>query len=230
MSKSILFAVLCLLSASAAAVQPELTEVEQRWLKAAAPVLAYAKQIRLPVDIVVQPQASPDDVPLAMGFDGTRCKLVFSLRGNAQAEEVLEEAPLEQRALLIETMTAHEMGHCWRYAQGDWHVLPAGFVEVNDEPAANPALRGESRAMRQARREEGFSDLVALAWVQQRHPAQYGQVYAWLDQVRKQPVPGSSHDTMAWIRLAKSGTDFAAAGTPFEQARRLWSRGLRATD
>ncbi len=230
MSKSILFAVLCIVSAFAAAAQPELTEQEQRWLKAAAPLLAYAKQIRLPVDIVVQPQASADDVPLAMGFDGSRCKLVFSLRGNAQAEEVLNTVPLEQRALLIETMAAHEMGHCWRYAQGDWHVLPTGFVEVGDEPAANPALRGESRAMRQARREEGFSDLVALAWVQLRHPAQYAQVYAWLDQVRAQPSAGGSHDTLAWIRLAKSGADFQPGAAPFEQARRLWSRGLSAID
>jgi len=54
-------------AASAGAAQ--LTETETRWLQAGSPVLAYAKQeLKLPIDIVVQPQAGPNDVPLAMGL------------------------------------------------------------------------------------------------------------------------------------------------------------------
>ncbi|HEX2012709.1 MAG TPA: hypothetical protein VJN44_17410, partial [Roseateles sp.] len=34
----------------------ELTGLETRWLQGMAPVLAYARQAQLPLDIVVQPQ------------------------------------------------------------------------------------------------------------------------------------------------------------------------------
>src|SRR5471032_2269259 len=61
---------LTLVSSVASAAQ--LTEIETRWLTAGAPVLAYAKeQLKLPIDIIVQPQAGPNDVPMAMGFDST---------------------------------------------------------------------------------------------------------------------------------------------------------------
>src|SRR4051812_12783902 len=129
MLKPILIASLCLFSAAAHA-DASLTELELRWLRAAGPVLAYSQQLKLPVDIVVQPRARAGDVPLAMGFSGGRCKLVLSMRGNPDAETILNKVPEADRGLLIEAMAAHEVGHCWRYAQGAWHALPAGFVEV----------------------------------------------------------------------------------------------------
>jgi hypothetical protein len=225
MSQPILFAALCLVSIGVEAAN--LTEVETRWLNAGAPVLAYAKQIKLPLDIIVQPQAKPGDVPFAMGFDGGRCKLVLSMRGNPQAEDILEPVPADQRALMIEAMTAHEIGHCWRYTQGNWHRLPRGMVEVGEQSAPDRQLLQDAKEQRETRREEGFSDLVALAWTWRRHPDQYGQVYAWLEQVRGgQPVPGGSHDTVAWRRLAADGAAFAASDNPFEQVRALWSEGL----
>lgn len=51
------------------------------------------------------------------------------LRGNAQADSVLQGVPAARHGLMMEAMTAHEIGHCQRYAQGDWHALPRGFVE-----------------------------------------------------------------------------------------------------
>jgi hypothetical protein len=210
------------LSANAA----QLTEIETRWLKAGAPVLAYAKQeLKLPIDIVVQPQAGPNDVPLAMGFVDGRCKLVFSMRGNAQAEQVLDGVPAAQQKVLIEAMTAHEVGHCWRQAQGSWHALPSGFVESPQEQSGTPELQALSKQMRDTRREEAFSDLVALAWTQRANPAQYAQVHAWLMQVR-QPVAHGSHNTRAWLQLATTGAVFDSEHNPFEQARVLWGQGL----
>jgi hypothetical protein len=212
------------IAASAGAAQ--LTETETRWLQAGAPVLAYARQaLQLPIDIVVQPQAGPNDVPLAMGFLDGRCKLVFSMRGNAQAEQVLAGVPAAQQKVLIEAMTAHEVGHCWRQAQGSWHALPSGFVEGPQEQLDNPELQALSKQMRDTRREEAFSDLVALAWTQRANPAQYGQVHAWLMQVR-QPVAHGSHNTRAWLQLAASGAVFDSEHNPFEQARVLWGKGL----
>lgn len=210
-------------AASAGAAQ--LTETETRWLQAGSSVLAYAKQeLKLPIDIVVQPQAGPNDVPLAMGFADGRCKLVFSMRGNPQAEEVLSGVPAEQQKVLIEAMTAHEVGHCWRQAEGSWHALPAGFVEAPHAQLDNPELQA-LKIMRDTRREEAFSDLVALAWTQRSNAAQYPQVHAWLMQVR-QPVEHGSHNTRAWLQLAANGAVFSSERNPFEQARLLWGKGL----
>ena len=225
MFKHLLIASLSLLAATAHA-DNRLTPLETRWLQAAGPVLAHAQRIALPIDIIVQPQAGPNDVPLAMGFDGGRCKLVLSMRGNPQAETILEAVPEAERGVLIEAMTAHEVGHCWRYAQGVWHALPAGFVEVGEEHADDPALLAESKAMRETRREEGYADLVALAWTQRHHPADYARVYAWLDGVRReQPVAGNAHDTRTWVKLGREAAVFDQQGSPFD-VRVLWSKGL----
>ena len=220
------------LLAAAAGAAASLTELETRWLHAGAPVLAYSQRMNLPVDIIVQPRARPGDVPMAIGFEGGRCKLVLSMRGNPDAEKILDSVPPAERGLLIEAMTAHEIGHCWRYVQGIWHALPNGFVEAGEERADSAALLAASKAMREMRREEGFADLVALAWVRQRHPQQYGRVHAWLEALRETPLataaPGarSGHDTRAYVRLARDASVFGAAGNPFEAASATWTQGL----
>ena len=223
MIKRTLFLLLLLLSSLAPAAQ--LTEMETRWLSAGSAVLAYAKQeLKLPIDITVQPQARANDVPLALGFQDGRCKLVLSMRGNPNAEDILSSVPAAQQPLMIEAMVAHEIGHCWRYAQGIWHVLPAGFEE--SAPAAPDATQEQLQALRETRREEGFADLVALAWIQRRHPAQYGDVAAWMAKVR-QPSPATrSHSTLAWLQLAPTGAAFADGLPLFEQAGKLWRQGL----
>lgn len=207
-----------------------LTDTETRWLTAGLPVLNYAKQeLKLPVDIIVQPEARPHDVPLALGFEQGRCKLVLSMRGNPDAETILDGLPPARRALMIEVMTAHEIGHCWRYVQGSWHALPSGFVDLGRAHVDNPDVLAQARALRETRREEGYADLVALAWIQQRHPAQYGQALQWLRQVRAtrpEEAGIASHDTEAWLRLAPSGAAFSPALPVFEQAGLLWRQGL----
>lgn len=229
MPKSTLPFLSALLPVLASAAQ--LTDVETRWLSAGAPVLAYAKQLKLPIDIIVQPEAKPGDVPLAMGFDGGRCKLVLSMRGNPGAEDILASLPPAQRALMIEAMTAHEIGHCWRYAQGAWHMPPAGFVEQGGDGLADAELLKLTQELRETRREEGYSDLAALAWIQRSRPAEYAQVYGWLRQVRDaQPDGHSSHDTRAWLQLAADGAAFGIGGTPFDQAGALWGKGVLLSD
>jgi hypothetical protein len=225
MLRPLLFAAFSCVPLAAGAA--ELTGMEQRWLSSAAPVLAYARTLKLPIDIIVQPQQSAGAVPLAMGFDGGRCKLVVSLRGNPGAEAVLAGVPEDHQGELIEAMAAHEIGHCWRYAQGAWHSLPAGFVEVGEQTADDKALLAEAKAIRENRREEGYADLVALAWTRHRHPGDYGRIYSWLEHVRQdQPVSGGAHDTRAWVKLAKDGASFGTADAPFEDVGDLWRKGL----
>jgi len=216
---------------AASAHSAELTALEQRWLQAAEPVLAYSRKLGLPIDIVVQPQPRAHDVPLAMGYDQGRCKLVMTLRNNPQAESVLDGVPDAQRGELIEAMTAHEVAHCWRHVHGAWNALPAGFVEVGEERAASSALLAASKAMRETRREEAYADLAALAWTRQRNPEAYGRVHAWFEAVRRaQPVARSGHDTRLWVELARDASRLADTGAPFDDAAPLWREGLLSAE
>jgi hypothetical protein len=209
-----------LLLASGLSSAAELTEMEIRWLKAGSAVLNYAKQdLQLPIDITVQPQARANDVPLALGYDNGRCKLVLSMRGNPNAEDILDTVPAAQRPLMIEAMVAHEIGHCWRYAQGSWHAVPAGFE-------ARQAHASAEEELRDTRREEGYADLVALAWIHERHPQHYASVAAWMRAVRQPSPSQGSHSTLNWLQLAPTGAAFTPGLPIFEQASLVWRKGL----
>lgn len=212
-----------------AATAADLTATEMRWLKGAWPVITYAEQTKLPLDIVVQPQASPGQAPLALGFADGRCKLVLSMRGNPEAEATLERIAPEVQNAALELMAAHELGHCRRYLDGAWMALPAGFAAAAPE-GLDPDLRSEYLAMKAIRREEGYGDLVGLAWTQQHHPEAYKRLHAWLLKERaKDLIPGSHHDTLAWVRLATDGRTLAGA-TPFAGANELWKTGLTSQE
>lgn len=228
MDKPFLTAVLSL--AAVAAPAAELSDTEKRWLGAGWPVVDYAKAQKLPLDIVVLPQARPGDAPLAMGFVEGRCKLVLAMRGNPEAEATLRRIDTPLVDAVVEAMFAHELGHCWRYVHGAWHTLPAGFVDAADDGTpSTEEIAKLRRDMRETRREEGFADLVGLAWTLSRRPQQYEAVHAWFAEVRAdQPLPGAHHDTRAWIRLVKDRSAFPPAASPFEQVRALWRTGLLA--
>jgi hypothetical protein len=169
MSKSRLLTavLLCLLTpfvyANDADSDPALTPLELKWLRAGWPVLTYADEQQLPVDIVVQPVSAADVVPLAMDVVDGRCKLVLSMRNNPEAESILSSLPVELHATAIEAVTAHELAHCWRYLNGMWHTLPSGFIEANTIAYTGDDLATRQETMRNTRREEGFADLVGLA-------------------------------------------------------------------
>lgn len=218
-----------LMLARSSCVAAELLDIETRWLKGAWPVIQFAKAQGLPLDIVVQPQDSPGAAPLALGFVDGRCKLVLSMRGNAQAHTTLERVAPELVGPTLELMAAHELGHCRRYLDGAWYDLPAGF-----SPAVPEGLSAELRAayldMRASRREEAYGDLVALAWSAQRHHEHYARLHAWLVQERSADVVhGSPHDTMPWVGLAADPAQLVN-GLPFLAAMPLWRAGLGNED
>ncbi len=207
----------------------DLSATEKRWLRGAWPVVDHARQVGLPLDIVVQPQATPGAAPLALGFVDGRCKLVLSMRGNPEAQATLDRIAPERLDLTLELMAAHELGHCQRYLDGAWRGLPAGFaVSAPDDLDAD--LRAAYADMQAVRREEGYGDLVGLAWIQQRHPQHYAALHAWLVAERSQDrIPGSHHDTLAWLRLAAHGEALAQPSI-FAAATALWTAGLTADD
>jgi hypothetical protein len=208
----------------------DLNAVERKWLDAATPVLDFAREQGLPVDVVVVTDRNANDVPLSMGVRQRRCKLVLAVRGDTEAEATLNGIPLERHAMLIEAMTAHEIAHCWRYVQGEWHKVPAAFIEPA-EVVVSKELRAKKSEMRATRREEGFADLVALAWTLRQRPESYAEVHTWLEGVRHhQPVNRGFHDTRVWLELAKHQHAFRALGSPFEQVDELWAKGLDKED
>ncbi len=219
--------VLALAALTAQAV--ELTATERRWLEAAVPVLLFAREQALPLDIIVQPQATDGETPLGMAFVDGRCKLVLSMRGNPEAQATLDRIEPSLVSAVVEAITAHELGHCWRHLQRTWGSVPQGLdderwrARVTDEQAE---LLAE---MWRTRREEAYADLVGLAWTLAHHPESYEAVHAWNVQLRaSQKVDTGPHDTRLWVQLARDRQAFGAAPSIFDQVRPLWVAGLRA--
>ena len=209
-----------LLAVAPTARAAELTALETRWIEGIWPVVRFAREQKLPLDVIVQPQDEPDAPPLALGYVDGRCKLVLSMRGNAEAQATLDRIDADLVDAALELMAAHELGHCRRYLDGTWYGGSARFAA--DEPAAAP------RASEQAavRREEAYADLVGLGWARAHRPRQYARLHAWLvDERARELVPGGAHDTLAWIRLA-GDAEALAGGSIFVAAARLWSAAL----
>lgn len=207
-----------------------LTPLEQRWVDGMSPVIREARSSGLPLDVAVRPQASADDSPVALGFVNGRCKLVLSLRGNPEGQAVLDRIPPGLENPALELMAAHELGHCRRYLDGAWFGLPAGFSPGQMPDGLSPELQEAYRSMKSTRREEGYGDLVALAWTRQQHGELYAQLHAWLvSERRRDYLPGDHHDTLAWLQLARDPAALGP-GSIFEAARPLWERALQTQE
>ena len=204
----------------------ELTALEQRWLKGIAPVVAFARQAKFPLTIVVQPQPTPGLTPLGMAFVKGRCTLVLSMRGNPKAQAMIDRIEPELLAATLELMAAHELGHCERYLEGAFARKPAGFNATKEPPGLGSEEQAAYLSMKTMRREEGYADLIGLAWTRHRHPALYARLHAWLVAERSSDTSrGSEHDTNAWLQLVR---DSAVLADPamFGNATAVWARGL----
>ena len=205
----------------------ELTATERAWLRHAHPVLAFAHTQALPLDVIVQPQPMPGESPVGMAFVGGRCKLVLSMRDNPEAQATLDSIAPGLHAPVVESIIAHELAHCWRHHQRSWGSLPDGFEESAGLRKVSTDAAALLRDMWRTRREEGFADLVGLAWTQRHHPQHYAQVHAWLVRRRADPpVYTGPHDTRAWVQLAADATRFRQIESLFEQVDALWLAGL----
>jgi hypothetical protein len=220
-----LFLALTLVARTGAAA--DLTPVEKHWLEGIWPVVTYAKENGLPLDLVIQPQPAAGEAPLAMAFIDGRCKLVLTMRGNDAAQAVLDRIPDGLLGPALELMAAHELGHCRRHLDGAWLRTPSGFA-----PTAPPGLAIDLRAtyleMQAQRREEAYADLVGLAWGERHHADRYAALQAWLVGERSADlIDGSPHDTLAWIR---SAADHRSLGgrTIFDAADAVWNAELDA--
>jgi hypothetical protein len=206
----------------------DLTPTEARWLAAAVPVLAFARAQQLPLDIVVRPQATPGDTPLGMAFVDGRCKLVLAMRGNPEAQATLDRIDPGLVEPVVEAIAAHELAHCWRHVQHTWGSLPSGISEFSGNHRVTPEQTELLKDMWRTRREEGYADLVGLAWTLQHHPTHYESVHTWNVGLRaRQVVLTGPHDTRKWVNLAQDRAAFRPAASIFEQVEGLWAAGLR---
>ena len=211
------------------ALAVELTTTELQWLEAALPVLQFARDQALPLDIMVQPQPTPGETPLGMAYVAGRCKLVLSMRGNPEAQATLDRIEPGLVGLVVEAIAAHELAHCRRHLDRAWGSVPEGLDDerwrdrVTDEQAE--LLAG----MWLTRREEAYADLVGLAWTLKHHPDRYEEVHAWYVHLRAiQEVETGPHDTRLWVQLARDRLAFGAATSIFDQVQPMWVAGLRA--
>ena len=220
-----LFGFAIALLASTACIAAALTPTEVRWLNGVWPVVQFAKAAKFPLDIVVQPQPAPGVAPLALAFVDGRCKLVLSMRGNAEVQDTLDRIEPEALDATLELMAAHELGHCWRYLDGAWHGVPAGFVARTPE-VLDLALRAALEQVRAERREEGYADLVGLAWTLKHHPQRYASLHQWLVAERSRDlIDGSAHDTLAWVIQAGNPSALANESI-FEGPAIVWAQAL----
>lgn len=213
--------------ATSGAQSTELSATELIWLRAATPVLKWARAQRLPLQVVVQPQDTPGQTPMGLAFIEDRCVLVLSMRGNPAAQATLDRMPADLVGPIVEAVTAHELGHCWRHLQQSWGTLPSGLSELSGFTQVTPEQETLLRDMWRTRREEGFADLVGLAWTLEHHPAHYAAVHDWHTRERAhQAVDTGPHDTRVWVRLARDATAFTAGATIFDRVQTLWQAGL----
>ena len=209
----------------------DLTATELTWLEAAMPVLRYAREQQLPLDIIVQPQPTPGETPLGLAYVDGRCKLVLSMRGNPEAQATLDRIPPALVGPVVEAIAAHELGHCWRHLHQRWGTLPAGMQVAPLGGHLRPEQIALLSEMWRTRREEAYADLVGLAWTLRHHPGRYAEVHAWYVRLRAdQVIHTGPHDTRVWVRLASDPARFPPAASIFEQAEPLWSAGLLAED
>jgi len=130
---------------------------------------------------------------------------------------------------VVEAIAAHELGHCWRHLRQSWGTLPAGLHDDSGLAQVTPEQAELLREMWRTRREEGFADLVGLAWTLQHNAARYEAVHAWNTRFRAdQALATGPHDTRVWVRLAGDKAGFAPATSIFEQVEPLWVAGLLA--
>lgn len=227
LGSSVLGASVVALAATAAPVS-DLTPAERAWLQAALPVLRFARQQALPLDVIVQPQPTPGESPVGLAYLQGRCKLVLSMRGNPEADRLLARVPAPLVGPVVEAMAAHELAHCWRHVSGAWGRLPPHLHDVSRLHQLAPAQADLLRDMWRTRREEGLADLVGLAWTLEHHPGSYAAVRDWHLAMREhQPVDTGPHDTRVWLQLAADPTRFGVADTVFTRVLPLWQAGLQ---
>jgi hypothetical protein len=98
-----------MLLTSSACLASDLPQIEMRWLNGAWTVAVSAKESGIPLDITVQSQPMPGAAPLALGFVDGRCKLVLSMRGNAEAQSTLDRIVLLDQGHSVETGSHAEL-------------------------------------------------------------------------------------------------------------------------
>ncbi len=221
--------VLCLASPSSRA-----GDAPDSWVEAAREVLQDPFFQTLPVSVrmLKSPESSS---PASMRLtDDSRCELLLQHRPNPkEAQVVLSQASPSLRPLLLRAVIVHELAHCWRY-QDRPETLESLF-QLSHLARVDERLAPEVERLRQ--QEETFADMVALSWVEHRHPGRLQPMLTAFFGLRTDPrLSRGAHDTLAALeRVRRHGmvygeTPFHAADTMLALLRpaRTWTTARRA--
>ena len=146
--------------------------------------------------------AAPGPRRSRSAFVDGRCKLVLSMRGNPEAEATLERIEPEllgrraradgrARAGPLPALSRRRLAR----RAGRLHATACPRAERRASRGLRDDERGAARGGLRRPRRTGLDGRAP--------PAQYARVHAWLVAERSRDlVPGSAHDTLAWVRLA----------------------------
>jgi hypothetical protein len=223
LAASLLTGVLCFLAPCAGASE-RLTDDEQEVIDEFSSMATLAAPLGIGFKVLVIADTEDDGSPMSMGYRDGTCTLVLRVRNNTLYRTLLLARDGHAKPLKLRSILAHEMGHCFRRFFADHGPaspaetqaplgLTAGYLAVSDKKERHDS--------------EVQADLFALAWASIYNPAEYDEVYAYLQEIRFRlcvdksgryarrheleqglsdlPAPGSA-DPRLLVRLATVGT------------------------
>lgn len=184
---------------------------EDDWIAAASAAVAFGQAQGLPLILQIDNSADlPGHSPLGLQDEHGRCVLVVAARANPTAQhlEAMLAPPL--RRLFIDGAAIHEVGHChWRLHGHGAHWKPLPLLA-----ALAPIRRWYERRLRT---EEAFADMTEVAWLARFHPDAYDAMLVQILRVRTRYFE-PRHDTLAWLRQARSAGPLPVADKLFDDA------------
>jgi hypothetical protein len=173
-----LLAAILWLAASCAAAADRLTDDEQEVVDEFSSMAALASPLGIPLKVLVLADMDDEQSPMSMGYRDGICTLFVRVRNNSLYRTLLLAHDGHAKLLKLRSILGHEMGHCFRHYFAD-HGAQSRAV------APAPAGANPVESDRQERHEsEVQADLFALAWASIYNPAEYDEVYAYLQEIR----------------------------------------------
>jgi len=191
-----------------------LTAWERKWHHAVEQVRALPAFDGVPLQVRYRHAKEGDPLLRTRINAAGLCEMVVSAQGHPQAEGARHIAPLHQQ-VLQQALVFHELSACWR-----WHKDPAQYEgHLARLKVAAPNTELSARAQQWYAKEEAFSDVATLAWVEETHPRAYPSIFAWWQAMRQEPGSAAvnPYSQRALQHIAAHG--LIQAGGAFESAR-----------
>jgi hypothetical protein len=122
-------------------------------------------------DVTVDTSPARGPSPTTMAYRDGVCTLTVAVRGNANYQAMLATRGAYSRQAKLHAILGHEMGHCF-----------TRHLEAQGARARAAALA--PLTPQEERDDEVRADLFAMAWAAVYNPAEFDQVYGYLQELR----------------------------------------------